>query len=299
MKRSLYFLGCPVWASPRWQGNLFTRHAKRDQWLQQYSHVFNAVEGNSTFYALPSLDTVRRWVDATEPPFRFVLKFPQAISHEQRLVNAQAKTEAFLERLRILDDARRLGPSFLQLPPTYSPAMLADLNTFLDAWPQPFRLAVEVRHPGWFGPPHDEALHDLLTAKSMGRVVIDTRPIRDLQEDRILAGSVYKRLLEARLQKPDLPVFPKPTADFVFLRYIGHPQAEVNTPYLDEWGSFLAERLQEGMDAYVFCHCPDERLDPWLCRQLHGRVSSVVGPSLPTLPWDDVESDVPRQARLF
>ncbi len=97
MKRSLYFLGCPVWASARWQGNLFTRHAKRDQWLSQYSQVFNAVEGNSTFYALPSKDTAQRWVDTTKPPFRFVLKFPQTISHEHRLVNAEAETEAFLE----------------------------------------------------------------------------------------------------------------------------------------------------------------------------------------------------------
>ena len=41
-----------------------------------------------------------RRVDATKPPFRFVLKFPQAISHEHRLVNAEAETEAFLDVLR-------------------------------------------------------------------------------------------------------------------------------------------------------------------------------------------------------
>jgi len=85
----------------------------------------------------------------------------------------------------------------------------------------------------------------------MARVVIDTRPIRSLQGDKILEGSVYKRLLEARQRKPDVPILPEqseqsePAASFFFLRYIGHPQYEINEPILDEWVSYLTSWLRE------------------------------------------------------
>jgi uncharacterized protein YecE (DUF72 family) len=77
-----YYLGCPVWACEKWKGTLFTSSAPRASWLTEYSTVFNTVEGNSTFYALPALDTVRRWADSVPSGFRFALKFPQVISHE-------------------------------------------------------------------------------------------------------------------------------------------------------------------------------------------------------------------------
>jgi uncharacterized protein YecE (DUF72 family) len=187
---------------------------------------------------------------------------------------------------------------FLQLPPRYPPALLDDLQAFLQAWPAEVPLAVEVRHMGWFGSPHHETLNELLSRHRMARVVIDTRPIRSLQGEKILAGSVYQRLLEARQRKPNVPVMPEPTASFVFLRYIGHPQPETNEPFLDEWANYLVDWLGKGeTEAYVFCHCPDERLDPWLCRQFHQKVADRL--PIPPLPWDDVGTETTKQERLF
>ena len=97
------------------------------------------------------------------------------------------------------------------------------------------QLAVEVRHPAWFDAPHHKTLQALLASHQMARVMIDTRPIRSLQGDSILKGSVYERLLQARERKPNLPIVTEPTAAFTFLRYIGHPQLEQNAPFLDEW----------------------------------------------------------------
>jgi len=139
----------------------------------------------------------------------------------------------------------------------------------------------------------------LLTSLGIARVVIDTRPIRSLSGDAILRGSVYQRLLQARERKPHLPIFSERTASFTFLRYIGHPQIEENEPILDGWADRIAAWLREGAHAYVFCHCPDERLDPWLCREIHRRVNERLDGSLPPLPWDEVESPSPRQPRLI
>jgi uncharacterized protein YecE (DUF72 family) len=131
----------------------------------------------------------------------------------------------------------------------------------------------------------------------MARVVIDTRPIRTLQGDKVLDGSVYLRLLQARQRKPNLPVLPERTTDLVFVRYIGHPEMAVNEPFLDEWAGYLAAELGAGSNAFVFCHCPDERLDPWLCYELYQRVAALT--PLPPLPWDSLTPDEADQRPLF
>jgi uncharacterized protein YecE (DUF72 family) len=186
---------------------------------------------------------------------------------------------------------------FLQLPPRYSPKLLGDLTVFLAQWPREVRLAVEVRHLDWFDAPHDEALNQLLSNHEMARVTIDTRPIRDLNGDEILAGSVYQSLVEARERKPDVPIVPKRTSDFIFVRYIGHPEIEVNEPYLMEWEAYVTSQLQSGADVYMFCHSPNNSAAPWLCRRIYSQVEKKV--ELPHLPWNEVDSENYEQGQLF
>jgi uncharacterized protein YecE (DUF72 family) len=186
---------------------------------------------------------------------------------------------------------------FLQLPPRYSPNLLADLKAFLAVWPRDVRLAVEVRHLDWFDAPHHETLNQLLSEHNMARVVIDTRPIRSLKGDKILQGSTYESLLEARERKPDVPVIPHRTANFVFIRYIGHPQLTYNLAFLDEWAKYLGSQLREGADAYVFCHSPDNLIAPDLCRELHQLVARQT--PVPSLPWDETDANTLQQGRLF
>jgi uncharacterized protein YecE (DUF72 family) len=191
----------------------------------------------------------------------------------------------------------QLGPMFLQLPPRYSPKRLGDLQAFLDAWPREVRLAVEVRHLDWFDSPHDESLNELLMERNMARVTIDTRPIRDLKGDEILAGSVYQSLLEARERKPDVPVVPKRTADFIFVRYIGHPKIEVNHPYLNDWGDYFISQLRDGADVYMFCHSPNNFAAPWLCRTIYAQVEKEI--NLPPLPWEELDRENYEQGQLL
>jgi len=202
------------------------------------------------------------------------------------------------EFIRIMSQlGTRLGPMFLQLPPRYSPRLLGDLSAFLAVWPPEIRVAVEVRHLDWFDSPHNEALNQLLSEHNMARVTIDTRPIRDLDGDEILAGSAYQSLLEARERKPDVPVVPKRTSDFIFVRYIGHPDVEVNNPYLKEWRDYFVPQLQEGADVYMFCHSPNNLAAPWLCRRLYTQVEKEV--NLPPLPWNEVDRENYEQGQLF
>jgi len=291
----MLYVGCPIWSFKGWVGNFYPKGTKSSEFLFQYARRLTNVEGNTTFYAVPSKQTIENWVGNMPETFRFCPKVPKAISHEGKLADNIDRAAAFVDVMRQL--GTRLGPMFLQLPPRYSPNLRADLQAFLSAWTSDVRLAVEVRHLDWFDSPHDEALDELLSEYNMARVTIDTRPIRSLQGDKMLAGSTYESLLEARERKPDVPVVPKRTSDFVFVRYIGHPDMEINRPFIEEWGSYFAEQIQSGADVYMFCHSPDNMIAPYLCRELHVRVAKDV--RIPPLPWDEIKPDIPEQPSLF
>jgi uncharacterized protein YecE (DUF72 family) len=289
------YVGCPIWTYKGWIGSLFPEGTKSSDYLREYARRLTTVEGNTTFYAVPAADTIRRWAEETPETFQMCPKLPRTISHAGKLVAHIEEARSFLDVMSQLGS--RLGPMFLQLPPRYSPKLFEDLRDFLNVWPRQQRLAVEVRHSDWFDSEHNEKLNQVLSELGMARVVIDTRPIRDLREDRILEGSVYLRMLQARERKPNVPILPERTTDFAFLRYIGHPLRERNAPFLDEWADYLASLIREGDEAYVFCHCPDERLDPWLCREFHRRIADKV--PISALPWEEADGDTARQPRLF
>jgi len=276
-------------------GNFYPWGTKPADFLFQYARRLTNIEGNTTFYAIPSKGTVEKWIEQTPDTFRFCPKIPKEISHVRQLADNVDKALGFVDVMRQL--GVRLGPMFLQLPPRYSPNLLGDLQDFLSLWPYDVRLAVEVRHLGWFESPHDEILDALLVKYNMARVVIDTRPIRKQHRDKSLAGSSYQSLLEARERKPDVPVIPKRTTDFIFVRYIGHPDMEINRPFLDEWESYFSLQIKDGADVYAFCHSPDNMIAPDLCRELHQRVAKEI--DIPPLPWDEIKPDTPQQGVLF
>lgn len=291
----MLYLGCPIWSFKGWVGNFYPAGTKPSGYLREYARRLTTVEGNTTFYAVPARKTIEHWAWEMPEYFRFCPKVPKAISHGGRLKDNIDRAHKFVDVMRQL--GTRLGPIFLQLPPRFSPSLLDDLKIFLSSWESDLRLAVEVRHMDWFGSPYNEMLDELLAGYDMARVTIDTRPIRDLAGDAILAGSVYESLLEARERKPDVPVIPKRTSDFVFVRYVGHPDMEINHPFLDEWGGSLLSQIKEGADVFVFCHSPDNSLAPYICREFHQRVSKQV--DISPLPWDEIKPDVPKQPSLF
>src|SRR6266567_5004298 len=201
-------VGLKVWANPHQSQPSCSRRAgwKRGRTAQ-----------NPPFYATPNAETVARWRVETPSTFRFCFKIPRAISHEPRLDTAKTQLMAFLERMRALQE--RLGPMFLQLPPSFGPAELPQLEAFLQFWPGDVRLAVEVRHPEFYTEQHASTLNNLLRQYNAARVMMDTRPIR-------MGAAKEQALLQARERKPDLPLQVAITTDFTFVRYIGNPHME-------------------------------------------------------------------------
>lgn len=258
-----YSLGCPVWACEHWRGSLFTSKAKREDWLAQYSTVFNAVEGNSTFYALPSLETADRWAKSTHPGFEFCLKVPRAITHDKRLLSADAETRAFQRVLEILADGERLGPSFLQLPPTFDRQGLRPLQSFLNRWPSDFPLAVEVRHQDWFdNGPIEEELDETLRNCGVDRVIFDSRALY-ATPPQTPAEEV------SQTRKPRIPLRHTVTGKRPFVRVIGRDDVNLVTPWIEEWAGKTAQWIQNGLRPLMFTHAPDDTFAPEFARAFH------------------------------
>ena len=276
-----YFLGCPIWGNKEWVGELFAPDVVQKDFLRQYASVFNTVEGNTTFYGLPSEKAAMRWLADTPPGFRFALKFPRAISHDKRLRNAELETAAFVDVLTVLQD--RVGPSFLQLPPSYGPRDLPVLDRYLDALPDTFSYAVEIRHHLFFAEVENE-LNAVLKSHGVDRVVFDTRGVHSAQ---------------VASNKPKVPVRFLATGRFPFVRFVGHPEVEKNLPLLAEWVPVVANWIREGRTPFVFMHAPDDFYAPQLARHFHQMLSRDIDVGeMPPWPAEQVV-EAPVQMDLF
>ena len=141
-------VGCAMWTYAPWQGRYLPHPLSPRDRLRAYATWCNAVEGNTTFYATPALDTVKSWAEQTTPDFRFILKLPKPITHEHRLADVDDPLRAFLAAIEPL--GQRAHALWIQLPPSFSPADLGALTSFLSRLPHEYRSCVEVRHRAFF-----------------------------------------------------------------------------------------------------------------------------------------------------
>ena len=261
-----YALGCPFWSFADWNGGLYTEDARPADRLEQYARVFNTVEGNTTFWSVPGRDVVARWRDAVPETFRFCFKLPRDITHEGMLQQAERATDEFLRAIEPLGPRR--GPILVQLPPSFGPNFLRELERFLDFAPKELDWTVELRHRAFFedGPPARDA-DALLVAHGCDRAIMDTRALR--------SGDPHHPEVEGALhQKPDLPLRPEPLGQRPFVRFVGHPTDPPNDPFLDEWAQRVADWIDAGLEPWFFVHTASNLRTPETARDLHGRIAA-------------------------
>ncbi|NJK38657.1 MAG: DUF72 domain-containing protein [Oscillatoriales cyanobacterium RM2_1_1] len=285
---SQFFIGCAVWAYQDWVGEFYPVGSRPTDFLKIYSQRLTAVEGNTTFYSIPNLATINRWVEQTPPGFKFCLKLPKAITHTGLLAPNIPQALSFLAQMQPLGE--RLGPMFAQLPPQYAPVNLMDLQMFLEAWPHnQAALALEVRHLSWFQEPYSSQLNKLLEQFSVGRVLLDSRPI--------YLDPATEILINLDRKKPNLPVPFCLTAPFTLIRFISHPDAAINQIFWQEWSLKISQWLSRGIQIYFFVHCPLEERSPANVRHFQHELAAQKVP-VPPLPWDQIKPE-PIQLSLW
>jgi uncharacterized protein YecE (DUF72 family) len=187
-------LGTQGWNYDAWVGPFYPDGTKAVEFLGVYSRAFDTVEVDSTFYAVPPARTIRGWAERTPANFLFALKLPQEITHERRFRDVGDLSREFFDRARELGD--KLGPILVQLGPDFGPGELPALSKFFDTLPEDMAFAVEFRNRGWI---HDGIIA-VLTEHNVALALTDARWIP---------------------RKQMLALAERPTADFVYIRWMG------------------------------------------------------------------------------
>jgi uncharacterized protein YecE (DUF72 family) len=268
-------VGCAMWTYAPWQGRYLPGSLSPRDRLRAYATWCNAVEGNTTFYATPTLDTVKAWAGQTTPDFRFILKLPKLITHERRLTDADDPLRAFLAAIEPLGP--RAHALWIQLPPSFSPAGLGALAGFLHRLPREHRYCVEVRHRAFFEDPRSELqLEKALDDVGAEWVTFDTTVLFEGSP-----ASAAER--EAWTKKPRLPRRSRALTGYPVVRYIGRDDAARTVAGWQPWLDPVAGWLREGRSPTVFIHTPDNVAALELARRFHDDVRARV-PEVEPLP---------------
>ncbi|CAJ1419286.1 unnamed protein product, partial [Effrenium voratum] len=194
------FVGTAGFSCPHW-----TQFFGKGDLLVLYQETFWAVEVNSSFYGVPSLETVQTWRRKCAEGFRLGLKAPRTVTHEN--LGGETSLESlrfFLQRVAPL--AQHLGPILFQCPRSLKAdcEMLRRVAKVLDEQDLSIQAAFEFRDASWLS---HEAL-DFLKSRNwalvqhpntLGRATsaekeLETYPLEPLQEDLVTADWVYVRL---------------------------------------------------------------------------------------------------------
>lgn len=274
-----YFIGCPSWNEPAWRGSFYPAALRPAETLAHYCATFNAVEGNTTFYARPTAQTVQRWAEQMPAAFRFCAKLPRDISHAGDLREHFAASADFLALLAPL--GKRVAPLWLQLPASFGPERLGELLAWLDEFADR-AIAVELRHPIFFARGEEERLLNReLQARAVERICLDSRAL-------FACTSRDPAVLHAQAKKPRLPLRPTAFSSSPQLRFVGGPDLEANQAFLEPWLDKVADWIGQGLTPHVFLHTPDNQLAVAQALRFHQALMQRL-PGLPELARSEPE----------
>jgi uncharacterized protein YecE (DUF72 family) len=163
------------------------------------------------------------------------------------------------------------------MPPSFSPADLGALTSFLRRLPREHRYCVEVRHRAFFDDPRSEQqLETALRDVGAEWVTFDTTvlfqspPVSDAER-------------EAWTKKPRLPRRSRALTSYPVVRYIGRDNAAQTVAGWQPWLDAVAGWLREGRSPTVFIHTPDNVGALELARRFHDDVRARL-PEVEPLP---------------
>jgi uncharacterized protein YecE (DUF72 family) len=179
-------IGCSGWNYASWKDEFYEGKPAR-QWLRHYARHFDKLEVNNTFYRLPLVTSVARWVEETPPDFVFAVKASRYLTHVKRLTDLGEGVRRYYERLEPLLRSPKLGPVLWQLPGNFrrdDDRLAATLQVL-----PPGRHCFEFRHASWFAEP----VYELLRKHAVALAIGDRPEVRDFQSHELTTDWTYVR----------------------------------------------------------------------------------------------------------
>ncbi|MGE5123200.1 MAG: DUF72 domain-containing protein [Acidobacteriaceae bacterium] len=258
-----WYLGTIGFSYRDWIGAFYPAGLPQKGFLSFYCKSFNCVEVDTSFHSIPPPSAVQSWYSITPDQFRFCFKTPHHITHELMLNGAQGAMNEFVDVLKPLGE--KLGPLLIQLPPRFTQASISRLSDFLASLAPGNQYAVEFRHRSWY----NDTTTQLLSDHKVGWVATDF---------------------------PNLPKQINLSANFIYIRWIGvngtyqrHSYERVDKTTQLNWWLEQLRAYQDGVPAlYGFFNNDYAGFAAGTCK----RFKQLAG-------LDDVDNEVPYQARLF
>jgi uncharacterized protein YecE (DUF72 family) len=219
-------VGTSGYSYKEWKGSFYPEGLPAAKMLGYYAERFDSVEINNSFYRMPETTTVEKWAAQVPDNFTFVLKAPQRITHQKRLVGAEDDVAHLFEVGAVL--GAKLGPVLFQLPP-FSKKDAAKLQAFVEWLPAGRKVAFEFRHTSWC----DDEIYAILRARDIPMCLSDTDESGD----------------------PDTLVIPTARWGYLRLRRTQYADAD-----LDGWARRVEKQPWD--EAYVFFKHEDEAKGP-------------------------------------
>ncbi len=190
------YVGTMGWSYSFWKGPFYPKNTSAKDFLTYYANQFRTVEVDSTFYRIPSSQTINEWKNQTPSDFLFSLKFPQRITHYKMLRNCEEDTEFFLEKVNLL--GQKLGVLLLQFPPMFKQDHFQLLKDYIKQLPRKYRYAIELRNRSLL----NKDVYGLLKEHNIALAWVDS---------------------------PGMPIIDELTADFIYLRWEGDRKKVLGT----------------------------------------------------------------------
>jgi uncharacterized protein YecE (DUF72 family) len=216
-------IGCSGWNYAHWRERVYPKGLPQRRWLEYYATLFDTVEINNTFYRLPRVTSVQRWVEESPAGFLLAVKMSRYITHIRRLSGLEQGIPLFYSRIAPLARSPKLGPVLWPLPPTFKRDD-ERLAATLEALPGG-RHCFEFREASWYA----EEVYELLRRRGVALVI------------------------------PDSPKYPfrtfELTADWTFVRF-HHGRRGRGGNYseteLRQWADRLGNWRGDGLDVYAY-----------------------------------------------
>lgn len=212
-----------------WRGVFYPENLPPSKWLEYYSHYFDTVELNVTFYRLPQKKIFESWYKQTPHDFIFVIKGSRFITHIKKLKDCQDSLNLLFDRILALKE--KLGIILWQLPPNFkaNPKVLEEfLKTLAQKWvmfsKNKLRCSFEFRNQSWY----TAEICDLLKKYNYALCIADS---------------------------PNFPKVEKVTADYLYIRLHGGTElysSNYSDKELELWTSKIKKWQKQNLDIYIY-----------------------------------------------
>lgn len=221
MKKGKIYIGTSGWNYKEWKGLFYPENIKEGGQLEYYTHYFDTVEINNSFYMLPAAKTFSTWRKAVPRKFLFAVKASRFITHMKKLNVDMSSIHKFFNHAGKLEE--KMGPILFQLPPRWK-INTERLKAFLKILPGGYLYTFEFRDHTWY----DKAVYGLLKKHNCAFCIYD---------------------MEYHLSPIEV------TADFVYIRLHG-PDKKYQGNYtkraLKKWADRCLDWQKQKKDVYIY-----------------------------------------------